>query len=109
MRRVPWLLDRAECLGARTVAIPDLKLRAVPGRSPRHIQTLAAVAGDKLVVAAAKRDRLPLLIAAAAVAPELEFTAVAGAPVGDIPDQAGRMARDDLVVAAVGRLELPLL
>src|SRR4051794_14870306 len=105
------LLDEAERLRAPAVASELLQLDAVSGRRAWEIEALATVPCHQLVRAVGERDRLPLLVASAGPAPELDRDAVAvGARAArDVEHHALGIAADDAVVAAVRWDEPPLL
>ena len=91
-------------LGAGTVAVVDLELYAVGGRSGWDVDAATTAHTHQLVLAIPHRDRRPLLVGSAAVGPELNQAAVRRSLVGDVEDLAGRGAFRDAVVAVAHRL-----
>src|ERR1700733_3379989 len=104
---------RLELLVGGARAGPLLQLHAVAGRGAWHVEALAAVTRDQLVVAARSRHRQELLVAGPAIAPQLQRLAVAGVARAAVHVErlalGERVAVEDLVVATAGRDQLPLL
>ena len=98
-----------ERLGAGGVAVPLLQLLEIRCRRVRYVEALTAEAVHEVEGVVGFQDRLPLLIAAAAVGPRLDGRARGGGDIGVVPHLAGKRGVADPVVAVAGGDEGPSL